>query len=59
MKAYPIIALIILGFLIGVGLVRYRADQGFVKDSTGIIWRLDGMMPMGNSGKYVAVYEKE
>ena len=56
MKAYPIIALIILGFLIGVGLVRYRADQGFVKDSTGIIWRLDGMMPMGNSGKYVAVY---
>ena len=51
-----LVASALVGFIFGT---LHKADQGYVKDKSGSEWRLKKMMPLGITGDYIAVYEKE
>jgi hypothetical protein len=58
-----LVALFVLGVVVGVAFHNYRADQGFVKSGPQV-YRMTGMQNFGIGGiggkqKFIAVYEKE
>ena len=59
---WAVVALAVAVMLAGVLAYqgrKVRADQGYVRDEAGTVWRLVRMQTLGLDQDYVAVYRKQ